>query len=229
MNNRRRLQALLTALLMLVLSVSSIALAAEDNIGDKTASPTALTPENRDTTVTLSLPSDEYKNKVDVVFVMDFSTSIANGGYNFGDNVQSLFESIVEKNPSIDLKVGVVKFTGYATDILDGLKTYEESTKGEIMDAINVDNPKATRPYGSGSNAHGGLIMADELLSGDTEVPDDHKYVVFLTDGKNYIWNNSNNEPVAYHAQYFKSAAIQGGGVPAPAQNAGQNKEAGNG
>lgn len=229
MINRKRLQAILTALLMLLLSVSSIALAAEENLGDKTASPTALTPDNRDTTVTLSLPSDEYKNKIDVVFVMDFSTSIANGGYNFGDNVQSLFESIVEKNPTIDMKIGVVKFTGYASDILEGLKTYDESTKGEIIDAINVDNPKETRPYGSGSNAHGGLIMAEELLNGDTEVPDDHKYVVFLTDGKNYIWNNSKNEPVAYHAQYYKSASIQNKGVPAPAQNAGQNKEAGQG
>ena len=225
----KKMLAMLTALLMMVLSVSGIALAEKENIGDKTASPTALTPDNRDTTVTLSLPSDEYKNKIDVVFVMDFSTSIANGGYNFGDNVQSLFNSIVEKNPTIDMKVGVVKFTGYASDILDGLKTYDDSTKGTIIDAINVDNPKDTRPYGSGSNAHGGLIMAEDLLSGDSDVPDDHKYVVFLTDGKNYIWNNSDNEPVAYHAQYFKSAAIQSGGVPGPAQNAGQNKEAGNG
>lgn len=225
----KKMLAMLTALLMMVLSVSGIALAEKENIGDKTASPTALTPDNRETTVTLSLPSDEYKNKIDVVFVMDFSTSIANGGYNFGDNVQSLFNSIVEKNPTIDMKVGVVKFTGYASDILDGLKTYDDSTKGTIIDAINVDNPKDTRPYGSGSNAHGGLIMAEDLLSGDSDVPDDHKYVVFLTDGKNYIWNNSDNEPVAYHAQYFKSAAIQSGGVPGPAQNAGQNKEAGNG
>lgn len=227
--------AVLMALLMLLTSVSSVALAKDAPMGDKTASPTELSPGNMDTTVTLSLPSDEYKNKIDIVFAMDFSTSIANGGYNFGNDVQSLLEDIVEKNPSVDIKIGVVKFAGHAYDMLkekgvgEGLILYDDSSKKGIIDAINEENPKPERPYGGGSNAHGGLIMAEDLLSKDEEVPNERKYVVFLTDGKNYIWNNEKNEAVTYYAQVFNSAKIQNSGVPYVAQNAGRNKEAGNG
>ena len=60
----RRLAAAL-AMLMLISCFGGTALAAGGKIGDKTASPTVLTDANRDTTVTLRLPSEEYKNKVE--------------------------------------------------------------------------------------------------------------------------------------------------------------------
>ena len=91
--------------------------------GSKTASPTALDPEHRDTTVTLSLPSAEYQNKIDIVFVMDDSTSTANSNLNFSKNVSDLLEGILNANPNVELKIGVIKFKGYAQDMLeDGLR-----------------------------------------------------------------------------------------------------------
>jgi hypothetical protein len=51
-----------------------------DVSGSKTAAPTELDSKHRETTVTLSLPSAEYQNKIDIVFVMDQSTSIGNAG-----------------------------------------------------------------------------------------------------------------------------------------------------
>ena len=218
----RRLAAAL-AMLMLISCFGGTALAAGGKIGDKTASPTVLTDANRDTTVTLRLPSEEYKNKVDVVFVMDNSTSVANSGINFADQVSSLFEGIVEKNPSIDLKVAVIKFRGYATDMLGSGLTAYEGNESKIRTAIANNNVP-----GSGTNAHSGLVMADQFLTADGEVPDANKYVVFLTDGKNYIWNNKANEPVTIYAQWHKNQTVQSGGAPVVAQlSAIYNKEAG--
>lgn len=222
----KKLMALLCVSAMLLSGLS--AFAADDDFdvsGSKTASPTELACPDRQTEVTLQLPAGEYQNKVDIVFVMDNSSSTTNAGLNFAENAESLFGEIVKNNPGIDLKVGVVKFRGYATDMLEnGLKEYNDSTKDTIIAAIK----NSTVP-GSGSNAHSGLIMADQLLTADTEVDDDHKYVIFLTDGKNYIWNNEDNEPMTYYAHYLRgNAVIQDDGYPVLNQYSGiYNKELG--
>ncbi len=197
--------------------------------GSKKASPTTL-GKDRKTTVTLEMPSGEYQNKIDIVFVMDNSTSVANSGFNFADNVESLFGSIIENNPGIDMKVAVVKFRGYATDMLDhmtdeysGLTVYDDSSKASIMAAISNNSVP-----GSGSNAHSGLRMADKLLEADSDVEDSNKYVVFLTDGKNYIWNNDKDEPVTYYSQYAERTSVKNSGKPTMGQKTGNyNKEQG--
>ena len=229
----KKMLAMLTALLMMVLSVSGIALAEKENVGDKTASPTALTPDNRDTTVTLSLPSDEYKNKVDVVFAMDSSTSAENSTV-FIDSVTKLFNSILENNPSIELKVGVVRFRGRAHDAIDYLSQsayneltlYGDDTKNYIEQALTMSEAEVKAAFGSGSNTHGGIDIANEWLKADSEVDDGNKYLVLLTDGKTYIWNDDNHEPTTIYAQWYRSNsyAIQNSGRPALNQVVGYNK-----
>lgn len=178
--------------------------------GSKSASPTELEKTQRETEVTLTLPSAEYQNKIDVVFVMDNSTSTKNSGIDFSKNVEKLLNSIITNNPGVILKIGVVKFRGYATDMIgSGMIQYDGSSKDLILSAV-ANN---TVP-GSGSNGHSGLVMAEQMLSADKEVDNDHKYVVFLTDGKNYIWNNAANEPVTIYQQWLKSATAQKNGKP---------------
>ena len=190
--------------------------------GSKKASPTTL-GQDRKTTVTLSLPSGEYQNKVDIVFVMDNSTSVANDHYDFGDNSEKLLNAIIDKNPGVDLKVGVVKFRGFATDMLGNGLTPYEGNESAIKAAIENNNVP-----GNGSNAHGGLIMADKMLEADNEVDNSNKYVVFLTDCKSYIWNNENNKPVTYYMQYAEKNTVKNGGKPTLNQKAGiYNKEQG--
>ena len=62
-----------------------------DVSGSKTASPTELDWNNRETTVTLSLPSAEYQNEVDIVFVTDSSSS-TDLGTQFIESATGLFE-----------------------------------------------------------------------------------------------------------------------------------------
>ena len=208
-----RLFVLLLSLVLFTAGFGRNILAEEsgfDQMGSKEASPTELKGEERETTVTLSLPSGEYENEVDIVFVMDNSTSVANAGLNFAENASELFEKIVAENEGIDLKVGVVKFRGYATDMLGTeLTPYTDETKDTITAAIaNTSVP------GSGSNLHSGLVMAGDMLDADTEVEDANKYVIVLTDCKSYIWNNEANEPVTYYAQYAQRGSLKNSGKP---------------
>ncbi len=178
--------------------------------GSKGASPTMLVYPNRETTVTLSLPSAEYKAAYDVVFVMDASSSTSNSSIDFSGIVLELFDSIKDKN--VDLKVGVIKTRGRIFDtvslttneVQSGLIEYSDDTKQVITDAINYSK-ESLETISKGSNMHGGLKLADEWLSADTEVSDDHKFVFFLTDGKMYIWNDENDVPTSVYGQYMGS------------------------
>lgn len=220
-----------------------------DVSGSKKASPNLLIGEDRETTVTLSLPSAEYKNEIDIVFAMDSSSSAQNSSV-FAESVNSLFDSILENNPSITLKIGVVLFRGYASDAIEyfsdstykGLVVYNDETKAYINNALNIweyfrnkfgitrtvaeiiaagkNDPDYKKidnaikaDFGNGSNGHSGLVMAEQMLSADSEVDNDHKYVVFLTDGKNYIWNNAENKPVTIYQQDVVSGTAQGSGA----------------
>lgn len=196
--------------------------------GSKTASPTELTQNNRQTEITLSLPSAEHENEYDVVFVMDSSTSARDS--HFSEYVDDLLSTIAEKDATVN--VGVIKFRGLAFDTIDivsnhsygGLVEYSPETAEHIKNAVDYPEPNL-KALSSGSNMHGGLDLADEWLTADDGVPNNHKYVIALTDGKNYIWNNDANEPTTIYTQYYKQLKIQNSGVPALSQASGTDSE----
>ncbi|MBQ4187341.1 MAG: Cna B-type domain-containing protein [Firmicutes bacterium] len=245
MKLKKTLAAIL-ALLMAVamLPLSSMHAKAEstsgefDVSGSKTASPTELDWEHRETTVTLSLPSAEYQNEIDIVFTMDSSSSAKYIDF-FRESVTSLFSSILENNPNVRLKIGVIRFRGAAHDALaylsegaySGLVVYNDDTKELIQNALTMSKEAVEEAFGHGSSTHAGMDIADEWLTADTEVPNDHKYVVLLTDGKTYIWNNENNEPTTIYSQYYAAQkgnpdrwVMQKEGVPDLNQSACQYK-----
>ena len=191
MKLKKTLAAIL-ALLMAVamLPLSSMHAKAEstsgefDVSGSKTASPTELDWEHRETTVTLSLPSAEYQNEIDIVFTMDSSSSAKYIDF-FRESVTSLFSSILENNPNVRLKIGVIRFRGAAHDALaylsegaySGLVVYNDDTKELIQNALTMSKEAVEEAFGHGSSTHAGMDIADEWLTADTEVPNDHKYV----------------------------------------------------
>ncbi len=239
MRSRKILSILLVLLTLLsFLPLGQAVYAAEeeptyDVSGSKTAEPTELDSDHRETTVTLSLPSAEYQNKIDIVFAMDSSTSAENSTV-FIECVNELFESILSNNPNLDLKVGVVRFRGRAHDAIAYLSentytelvTYSDDTKTYIERALSMTEDEVKAAFGSGSNTHGGIDIANEWLKADEEVDDDHKYLVLLTDGKTYIWNDASHEPTTIYAQWYRSNsyAIQNSGKPALNQVVGYNK-----
>ncbi len=213
-----------------------------DVSGSKKASPTELKGDERETTVTLSLPSAEYQNKVDIVFVMDSSSS-TDLGTQFIESATSLFDSVVENNQGVDLKVGIILFTGSANDAVkylsDGtyskLTTYNDDTKSLFEQSFHISETltkdEFRDAFGRGSGPHSGLDLANMWLEEDEEVEDDHKYVIFFTDGKGYIWADEEHKPTTIYSQWYQwtrgvgLGAIQAGGKADLNQVTGYNKD----
>ncbi len=240
--------ALLLCLTMVLGALPSAVFAAEAKdefqvSKSKTASETELDPEQKQTEITLSLPSGEYLNKIDIVFAMDSSTS-TESGTAFTECAENLFASILENNPSVELKVGVVRFRGKAYDAIDylsnhaeqGMVVYSEDTESVISKALSMTENEVKAAFGNGSSTHAGLVLANEWLEDDTEVPDENKYVILLTDGKSYIWYNIENEPTTIYSQWYRNnkyliqprgkndVEIATSGTPQLNQSAGYNK-----
>ena len=238
----KRLMALLCVSVMVLSGFSAMAAESTNSTtkfdvsGSKTAKPVELACPDRKTTVTLSLPSAEYKNKIDIVFAMDSSSS-AEAGTAFTEAVNDLFDSILENNTNLTMKVGVIVFRGRAYDAVDiksngaykKLVEYNDDTKDFITNALKMTTEEIEK-LGNCSNTHAGMVIADEWLTEDEEVAPDHKYVVLCTDGKSYVWYNEKNEPTTIYSQYYKwtrgvgANVMQNGGLPNVAQNAGYNK-----
>ena len=228
----RKWACLLLSLILLIAFLPATVLAAAGVDGSKTAAPTELYPDQRETEVTLKLPSEEGKHEYDIVFVMDASTSTVNSNIDFANNVNVMLQELAEKNALV--KIAVIKFRGKAFDMinivsgetLSGFVEYSEDTAGYIAEAINYPET-LLKEISSGSGLHVGLDKADELLSDDVSVPDENKFVIALTDGKSYIWNNAANEPTTYYTQWYKHYAIQNSGKAVLSQSAGaSDKEA---
>lgn len=179
-----------------------------DNGGSKISSKAKLTKDDRETEITLSLPSAEYKHVIDVVFVMDKSTSTAAVDGSFTEMVNNLLNQLEAKN--VDTKLGIVKFRGLAEDMIktasegakSGLIKIEDSTRELITTALN------TAPTGNGTNVHGALTMANDMLAADTEVDDSNKYVFLLTDGKTYIWDD-NGVATSIYAMFYSTHTLK--------------------
>ena len=206
---KKRILACLLALVMLIGAMPVMALAVDaggttvpmlDVSKSKTA--TALDADGS-TRVTLSLPSAEETLASDVVFVLDTSSCVGKVMEQVSGLVAQL-ETAQKKNKA-DIKVGVVVFKGSALPMFDGeLVSAEEAETTldemiqEVKAAAKKDKENVVLRYldadkdfiYKGSNLHSGLLGAQALLKDDGAVKDSRKYVVTVTDGMSYYWND---------------------------------------
>ena len=134
--------------------------------------------ENFETKVTLSLPAGEEKLATDIVFVLDKSTSaeIEAQALNMLTDLQNTAQTT-----GADINVGVVIFNQQAnTTGFHDLATDYSVIESEIKQDIS-----------SGTNTHAGLLAAEQMLSGDTAVADSRKYMIFVSDGITYMYNET--------------------------------------
>lgn len=204
---KKRILACLLALVMLIGAMPVMALAAEPEAENwevsKSKTATALDADGS-TRVTLSLPSAEETLASDVVFVLDTSSCVGEVMEQVSGLVAQL-ETAQKKNKA-DIKVGVVVFKGSALPMFDGelvsaeeaettlnkmIQDVEAATDKEekekvVLRYLNVDKDFIYK----GSNLHSGLLGAQALLKDDGAVKDSRKYVVTVTDGMTYYWND---------------------------------------
>lgn len=135
--------------------------------------------ENRESTVTLGLPSAQESLVSDVVFVLDRSTS-TEVEQQILDMLSDLKTEIEEKQAKVN--VGVVIFNQEAhigcelTDLTTGYAEIEKAIKTEIK---------------SGTNLHAGLLAGKAMLDEDTEVDANRKYLITISDGITYIYGET--------------------------------------
>ena len=167
---------------------------------------------NYRSTVTLSLPSAKEKLASDIVFVLDTSDCVGNVMKNVSKLVTQL--ETAQKDTGANIKVGVVAFKGSAVSMFEdglvGVETAEQAlneliakveaageglTGSAAKDAMEAAVWESLKEKDKdfiykGSNLHSGLLGAQALLEADNAVDDNRKYVITVTDGMTYYWND---------------------------------------
>lgn len=148
--------------------------------------------ENYQSEVTLSLPAAQEQLESDVVFVLDKSTS--------AELEQQALSMLSDLNAQIrdtgaKVNVGVVIFNKVANSVLE-LTELNDNNMSAIEDAIKTD-------ISSGTNTHAGLLAGKAMLDADTDVDANRKYLVFVSDGITYMYNQ---EPTVTAWSFFADA-----------------------
>lgn len=145
----------------------------------KTATPL---DSNYQSKVTLSLPAREEELVSDVVFVLDKSTSaeLQEEAIQMLNELQKQVEETGAK-----VKVGVVIFNKQANEAF-ALNELNAETLPQIEEAIRKE-------ISSGTNTHAGLLAGKAMLDADETVAANRKYLVFVSDGITYMFDESAN------------------------------------
>lgn len=153
--------------------------------------------------VTLSLPAADYKKDLDVVFVLDGSTSTDED--SLAEQTAELLDGLAAYE-NLNVKAGLVIFGGTTVllneenEAINNLMELTDETaallKGEIVNTAY--DGMAGR---SGSNLQGGVDAARALLEADTAVAAEDKYIIILSDGAARMWcENGEAVSQAYYA-----------------------------
>ena len=177
------------------------------------------------TNVTLSVPSAETKLDTDIVFVLDVS-DCADAVVN---KVQPLVAKLSGVKNKDNIKVGVVVFRGSAAKMFDEgfvdvntavgrlnelAKCVNEAVKNAVQGKENKEAEKAVIEFlglnnganfiKNGSNLHSGLLAAQTLLQSGSAKPD-RKYLINITDGMTYYWNDAAGKTYAIYSDGYNN------------------------
>ena len=130
--------------------------------------------------VTLSLPSAEQNLKTDIVFVFDESSCSAPVKAEINNMLAQLYEH--QQKTGASIQIGAVQFRGETTEF--PLTALNENTKADLSDFMSK------RPKVGGSNMSMGLLAGEAMLDADTTVDASRKYMILVSDGITYIWDD---------------------------------------
>lgn len=189
----------------------------EDFDINKTALPTELTPNSKTTQVKLLVPSEEIHLTNDIVFVVDASDCSYSSIPQLINLLRDLDAS--QKNNDVSNKIGIVFFRGSAftrmelSDLTDDMiNEMEDLYNKQMTDEDAYENlltkwgKEADPEYvAKGSNLDSGLQQAQAILDADTGTSADRKYVITITDGLTYFFNDEQDNVQTIYAKYLPS------------------------
>lgn len=171
---------LLALVLVLALPVTSFAATANERWTISKSKTATNLDSNYISDITLSLPSAQETLVTDVVFVLDESSCSDPVKDSVKEMLSTLYNRI--QNTGATVKVGAVQFRGEVTKL--DLTELNENTIDKIKEFMGQ------RPSVGGSNMSAGLIAGKAMLDADTEVSADRKYLILVSDGITYIWDD---------------------------------------
>lgn len=183
---KKRIFGLVLVLVLAVSLLPGIALAATDDAVDGEAwniskSKTATNLDtNYESQITLSLPSAQEELVTDVVFVLDESSCSAPVKEQMATMLESLYQQIADTGAVV--KIGAVQFRGNVTEL--PLTELTDDTKATVTAFMGQ------RPGVGGSNMSAGLLAGEKMLDADTAVDSTRKYLILVSDGITYIWDD---------------------------------------
>ena len=142
--------------------------------------------ENFQSNVTLALPAADYKGDLDVVFVLDGSTSADES--DLADAAAGLLDTLAAYE-NLNVKAGVVIFGGSVPILYNSeLKAISNADFLSTLKTNLTDKAYDKKPGRSGSNLQAGVVEAQNLLDADSTVASEDKYMIILSDGGARMW-----------------------------------------
>ena len=135
---------------------------------------------NYQSEVTLSLPSAEEQLVTDVVFVLDESSCSEPVKAEVSGMLEELYAQVDSTGATI--RIGAVQFRGEVTSL--PLTELTADTKDAVTAFMSA------RPATGGSNMSAGLLAGEAMLDADTAVSAERKYLILVSDGITYIWDD---------------------------------------
>ncbi len=182
--------ALLSALLVPLAFAPVTAVAADaGSLGNVSKSKEATNlDENYVSNVTLSLPAADYKGDLDVVFVLDGSTSTDGG--DLAEDAANLLHALAEYK-NLNVKAGLVIFGGSKPILYSqGLESLSDPDHLNALVTQIQEKGWDVAAGRSGSNLQAGVKSAQGMLDADTSVSSSDKYLIILSDGGARMWVN---------------------------------------
>lgn len=161
--------------------------------------------ENLESDVTLALPAAEYRQTMDVVFVIDDTHA---GSGIFAKSVSNLLDELASKK-NLDISVGVVAFDAVSRDWLSatsggakfGLVSIQEegaleALKTAVETELSYDSDGYRKKVG-GTNTEWPVEMASQMLQKGSG---EDKYLIMFSDLYGYIYRGDLTiDGVTYH------------------------------
>lgn len=158
--------------------------------------------------VTLSLPAGDYKGDLDVIFVLDGSTST--DAADLVSNAAGLLDELI-KFENLNVKVSLVIFGGSTPLLYNGELVPLTAESLNTLKSVLVDKSYDGQAGRSGSNLQAGVKAAQQILNADSAVADADKYMILLTDGGARMWVNENGESMSQTFIQYNASSVSWG------------------
>lgn len=164
---------------------------------------------NYESQVTLSLPAADVKPAVDIVMVIDVSSSMKDVDIQEVKNAANVLCDQLAEKTNVETNIGIVTFDKTAHKLTDGLVSVDAAR--EAINSITASED---------TNMVAGLMAGKEMLDAGTAT---EKHLVVMSDGIPIYWMENGEVTSKTLISYAKDGVTELGRMPAGTEPEGSN------